>query len=450
MEGVPVNRKSMEETSVPPPVRTSTTDSSNPPERTATFREVFAIGEFRALFGATALSWVGDYLARIAVTVLVFEQTGSAGAAAATFAISYAPWLLIGPVLTALAERLSRRRVMIVSDLVRMVTIGLVAVFEMPVPMMIGLLFLTALGNPPYDAARSALTPTILPGDKLVIGVTSIQSASQAAQISGYMVGGYLAAINPRLALGIDAATFAVSAILIALFIKSRPPVAQSERRNLLRETGDGFAMVFSTPALRGIALLIFAVMLVGALPEGMGVTWASTISASAGISAGMSQGLIMVAPSIGFIFGGIIVGRLLKPDARTRLIRPMAVATPLVLVPALFEPPLVVVCLMGFLVGAFVAGILPTTNRMFVQALPNTHRARAFGVMQSGMQLLQGGSIAVVGALAHPASEVPRMIGLWSLACVGLVVVVAVMVWPPQERFAAAIERAKALNEAV
>src|SRR5688500_4318162 len=179
----------MEEISVPHPVRTSTSASSDPPERTATFREVFAVGEFRAVFGATALSWLGDYLAKIAVTVLVFQQTGSAGAAAAAFAISYAPWLLIGPVLTALAERLPRRRVMITSDLIRMVTIGLVAVFPMPVPLMIVLLFLTALGNPPYDAARSALTPTILPGDKLVVGVASIQSAGQAAQIFGYLLG---------------------------------------------------------------------------------------------------------------------------------------------------------------------------------------------------------------------------------------------------------------------
>ena len=436
---------------MPAPVRTSTSASSDPPERTATFREVFSIGEFRAIFAATALSWVGDYLAKIAVTVLVFQKTGSAGAAAAAFAISYAPWLLIGPVLTALAERLPRRRVMITSDLIRVVTIGLVAAVPMPVPIMIVLLFLTALGNPPYDAARSALTPTILPGDKLVVGVASIQSAGQAAQITGYLIGGYLAAINPRVALGIDAATFAISALIIALFIKRRPAVGRAEeRRNLLRETADGFAMVFATPALRGIALLIFSIMLVGTLPEGLGVTWAQALGRVTGVSTGLTQGLIMVAPSLGFIVGGVLVGRMLKPDTRIRLIRPLAVGMPLVLVPAMFNPPLVGVCLMGFLVGAFMAGILPSTNRMFVQALPNTHRARAFGVMQSGMQLLQGGSIALVGALAHPASRVPWVIGLWSLLCVGLVLVIAVVVWPPQERFAAAIERAKALNEAV
>jgi MFS family permease len=442
----------MEEISVPPPVRTSTSASSDPPERTATFREVFAIGEFRALFAATGLSWVGDYLAKIAVTVLVFNETGSAGAAAATFAISFAPWLLIGPILTALAERLPHRHVMIASDLVRMVTIGLVAFVSMPVWLMIVLLFLTALGNPPYDAARSALTPTILPGDKLVVGVASIQSAGQTAQITGYMVGGYLAAAtDPRLALGIDAATFAISAIVIALFIKHRPAVAQvEERRNLLRETADGFAMVFSTPALRGIALLVFSIMLVGALPEGLGVSWAETMHPANGLSVGLAQGLIMIATPIGFIVGGLFVGRMVKPDTRVRLVRPLAVATSAVLVPALFNPPLAAVCVMAFLVGCFISGILPTTNRLFVQALPNTHRTRAFGVVQSGVQLLQGGSIALVGALANPPSMVPRVVGLWALASLGLVIAIAVLVWPPQERFTAAIERAKALNEAV
>ena len=437
---------------MPAPVRTSTSASSDPPERTATFREVFAIGEFRAMFAATALSWVGDYLAKIAVTVLVFKQTGSAGAAAATFAISFAPWLLIGPILTALAERLPRRRVMIASDLIRMVTIGLVALVPMQVWLMIVLLFLTALGNPPYDAARSALTPTILPGDKLVVGVASIQSAAQVAQLIGYMLGGYLAAAtSPRLALGMDAATFAISALLIALFVKRRPAVAQiEERRNLLRETADGFAMVFATPALRGIALLVFSIMLVGTLPEGLGVSWAQTLRPANGLSVGLAQGLIMTAPPVGFIVGGLVVGRLVKPDTRVRLVRPLALATPAVLVPALFNPPLPVVCTMGFLVGCLISGILPITNRLFVQALPNTHRARAFGVMQSGVQLLQGGSVAVAGALAVPASMVPRIVGLWALGTLGLVFLVAVAVWPPQERFAAAIERAKALNEAV
>ncbi len=434
---------------MPHPVSTSSPASSDPPERPATFREVFANGEYRAVFSATVLSWVGDYLAKIAVTVLVFEQTGSAGAAATTFAISYAPWLLIGPILAALAERLPRRNVMIISDLLRMSFIGLVALVDMPVPLMIALLFLTALGNPPYDAARSALTATLLPGDKLVVGLAFAASAGQAAQIGGYLGGGVLAAINPRLALMIDAATFAVSALLIGAFVKRRPAVARGERHNLLSETIDGFRMVFGTPALRGIAVVIFGVMLFSTLPEGLGVIWTDALQPADDRTRGFTQGLIMLVPAVGFITGGLFVGRLVRPDMRKRLIRPLAMITPAVLVPALLNPPLWAVCLMGFLCGAAVAGILPAANGLFVQALPNTHRSRAFGVMQSGMQLLQGGSIVVVGLLAHPPSMLPFVVGLWCLAGVGLMIVVSLLVWPAQERFTAAIERARELNQA-
>ena len=50
---------------------------------------------------------------------------------------------------------------------------------------------------------------------------------------------------------------------------------------------------------------------------------------------------------------------------------------------------------------GFAVAAMLPATNGLFVQALPNEFRARAFGVMQAGTQLFQGGAVLVTGALA-------------------------------------------------
>jgi len=57
-------------------------------DRPATFREVLASGEYRALYLASALSWFGDYVARAAVTALVYQETESVAASAATFAFS--------------------------------------------------------------------------------------------------------------------------------------------------------------------------------------------------------------------------------------------------------------------------------------------------------------------------------------------------------------------------
>lgn len=435
---------------MPHPVSTSPTPPDpQSEERTATYGEVFASKEYRAVFTSNVLSWVGDYLAKIAVTSLVFDQTGSAAAAAATFAISFAPWLLVGPVLTALAERMSKRTVMIASHLARMVCIALVAVPGLPIPVIIGLLFLTALGNPPYDASRSALVAQLLPGDKLVVALSLQISVGQAAQLTGYLAGGVLAAINPRAALLIDAATFGISAILLALFVKHRPGTSTGAKRNILRETVEGFTMVFGTPALRAITLLIFSAMLFAALPEGLGVVWAAELNPSSPTEKGLYQGLIMLSPAIGFILGGLIVGRMIQPAKRRRLIRPLALLAPATLVPAIVDPPVAAVCLMGAALGFCVAGVLPAANGLFVQALPNTHRARAFGVVQSGMQLIQGSSVLLAGWLANPSERLPAVIGWWSVIGLMVMTMTAVLLWPHKDRFTAAIERARSINEA-
>ncbi len=87
--------------------------------RPATFREVFAVREFRPLFGTFLLSTAGDELARVALTVLVYQRTASPLLAALTFAIGHLPWLLGGPLLSAFADRLPRHRVLIATDTFR-------------------------------------------------------------------------------------------------------------------------------------------------------------------------------------------------------------------------------------------------------------------------------------------------------------------------------------------
>ncbi|MDI1464347.1 MFS transporter [Catellatospora sp. KI3] len=430
-----------------PPAQVTTAASQ--PERRATFSDVLADREYRGILCAGALSWLGDYLAKAAVTALVFDQTRSAGAAAATFAISFAPWLLLGPLLSAVADRYPYRNVMIVSDVARMVLIALVAVPGLPLPVLIGLLFLTALGNPPYDSARSALLSQVFSGDRLVLGISLNLSLNQTAQIVGYLAGGVLAALSPRLALGLDAATFAVSALVLWTMVAHRPAVnARSTRRNLVRETGDGFAIVFGTAALRGIAVLVFTSMLFAIVPEGLAVVWAHHLEPNGDpAEVGFNQGLIMLASPVGYVLGGLLVGRLIAPETRRRLIRPLALVAALSLVPALADPPLFTVCVMAAVCGFCIAGMMPAANGLFVQALPNQYRARAFGVMQTGVQLLQGASVLVTGMLANhwPLHQV---IGLWSVAGVVLILV-ALSAWPAADLFTAAIERARRLNEA-
>ena len=73
-----------------------------------TFRDVFAVPEFRALWGAQLLSVIGDQLARVALTVLVYDRTRSALLAAITFVASIVPTFVGGVTLAWLADRYPR------------------------------------------------------------------------------------------------------------------------------------------------------------------------------------------------------------------------------------------------------------------------------------------------------------------------------------------------------
>ncbi len=418
-----------------------------PAHRSATFGEVFANTEYRAIYAASALSWVGDYLAKAAVTALVYRQTSSVTASAATFAISFVPWIAGGPVLAALAERYRNRTVMILCDVCRAGLVALVALPHLPIPFMLVLLFGTALLNPPFDSSRSALLPRLLDGDRYVLAMAIQGSTGQAAQLLGYLSGSALAAIQPRLALLVDAGTFAVSALVIWLGVRSRPAVLHpTQRTHLLRETGQGFKVVFGTNALRAIAITVLVSHLFTILPEGLAAAWAGRLEPNPA-NRGLAQGMIMMATPLGYFLGGLLLSRLLRPRVRRQLIRPFAVLAPLILVPALFNPPAQVVALLAGLCGVCVAGMVPTSNGLFVQALPRQYRARANGVMQSGLQIVQGGAVMVVGVLAAHF-PLPQVVGLWCLSGFLLMLVVSVR-WPSPDEFEATIRRTREANAA-
>ncbi|MEU0550961.1 MFS transporter [Micromonospora sp. NPDC005979] len=415
-------------------------------EGPATFREVFAQREFRAVFTAGSLSWVGDYVAKAAVTLLVYQQTRSVALSAAAFAVSYLPWLLGGPLLAALAERHPYRRVMVACDVIRMVLMVLIALPGLPVPLVLVLLFATTLANPPSQAAKSALMARILTGDRLVVGLSLNSSVGQAAQVVGYLFGAAVASIDPTVALLFNAATFGLSALLLRFGVRNHAAMSTAHRGHLLRETAEGFGIVFRTPVLRAIAVLVFSAMLFSIVPEGLAAAWANE-DARSGMAAGTAQAVIMVASPVGFILGGLLVSRLCGPARRLAMMRPLAVLAPLALVPALFDPPPLVVALLAALCGFAVAGMLPMANGLFVRALPDGFRARAFGVMATGVQVIQGVAVLVTGLLAE-RFPLPVVVGVWSAAGV-LLMAVATLRWPSRQTVEEAVAAATAANVA-
>ncbi|GAA3299914.1 MFS transporter [Dactylosporangium vinaceum] len=413
---------------------------SNPAEsakRPATIRETLGNREYAALFTAQAQSSLGDNVARAAVIALVYRQTNSPIWSAAAFAVSYLPWLGIGAVLSAWAERHAYRRTMIGCDLIRAALMVVLAAFPgLHIGLIIALLFANALLSPPFDASRSALMPQLLQGEQYVTAVTLTRTTGQVALIAGYALGATLAAYNGSLALLLNGVTFAVSAGLLAVAVKEREPSLKvHERTHLLREAVDGYRVVFRSPIMRSIALVVFTGVCFGVVPEGLAAAWAARLGEQ---SDSFAFGAIMTAAAAGFVIGSALVTWFLPPQRRVALIRPMALITPLALVPGLFDPSLPVIVVMTVFAGASLAITLPAGNGLFVQVLPPSYRARAFGVMQSGVHLLQGGSIVLTGWLAtyYPLPDVVGYFGIFGLG----VTVLIIAAWPAKATIADAI----------
>ncbi len=369
------------------------------PARTATYREVFAVAEFRPLFGTFLLSTAGDELARVALTVLVYQRTNSPLLSALTFAISHFPWLIGGPLLSTLADRLPRHRVLIATDVVRALLLALMAVPGMPLPLLLGLLLLVSLCAPPFESARSALMADVLDGERYALATSLTTVTLQVAQVVGFLVGGALVAVHPSLALGIDAVTFAVSALWLSARLQRRPAPAPPEAgRSLWRDAAAGLRFIGRTRRMVAIIAVLWVAALFGNAWEGIAAPLASQLGGGS-----MAIGVLLAANPAGVVIGGLLLGRLVAPGRRERLVVPLVLLS---LAPLLAGG--IVVALAGaswpsfttLLALLFVSGLgsawLIPLNIAFVQATPAAYRGRAFGVAVSGLYGVQG-----IGALA-------------------------------------------------
>ena len=391
-------------------------------EPAVTYREVLQNREYRYLFVAWGLSLAGDQMAKIALSFLVFDDTQSAALAAAAFAISYVPWVVGGPMLSALADRLPRRAVMVTCDVVRAVLIAAMVVPGLPPAALIGMLFVAGLFRPPFQTARSALLPEILAGDRYVAGTALNGIIYQLCTVGGFAGGGVLvAALTPRGALGFDAATFAVSALMIYTSVASRPAAATGDKKQ--RGLAAGAAVVFGDPALRAYVLLFWLASGFMYASEGL----AAPLSGLYGGGPG-TGGLIVAAAPFGMCVASAALPRLVPPTVRVRLIVPLAAFGCAVLVLVWLRPPLwavlCVLCAAG--VGSTFSTLL---NPLFGRAVPDAYRGRAFGIAVAGVSATQGLAQILAGLIAgHTAAT--SVIGVSGMA--GLLSVLAVaLLWP-------------------
>jgi predicted MFS family arabinose efflux permease len=367
----------------------------------ATFGEVFAVGEFRALWLAQILSVAGDQLARVALTLLVFDRTGSPLLAAVTYAAGLIPLALGGVTLSGLADRLPRREVMIWCDVSRAALVASMALPGVPDVALIGLLFLLTLISAPFASARAALYRDILVGDRYVAGIAITLTAVQFAQVLGFAVSGAIVAFfGVRTSLLVDAVTFIISGAIIRIWVRARPPARDGPHPDLVVRPGRFTAvrLAFTDPALRTPMLFAWLVAFYY-VPEGVSAPLAGSLGGGA-----IAVGLILASQALGASVGAIAFSRFVSPARRLRWMGPLAITACGVLIAFVFRPPLPVALAILTVSGIFDCYQL-AANASFVTAAPARHRSGAFGVAQAGMSLGQGAAMILAGAAAQTHS---------------------------------------------
>ncbi|MCE7006357.1 MFS transporter [Kibdelosporangium philippinense] len=372
------------------------------------YADIFSVREFRALFISRALSTVGDYLARAALTIAVFNQTGSEALMGITFALTVLPDLIGGPVLAGLADRFPRRAVMITTDIGRALLVLVMAIPGMPLVALWGLLFVIRVVDAPFNSAYISTMSVVLPGKKLVRGSAVTQLVNHVSYTIGYGLGGVVVGLTGlSLVLVFNSATFVLSTIVIILGVASRPATANGDTPpTLLGSARAAIRYIVRDPRLRLIMLFPFAIATTLA-SETLAAPFASEIGYGSAVA-----GVLMGAGPAGIVLGLWLLP-ILIPDQRNRHVVLLGVLScaPLAL---FFTVPGVVVAVVLIVVSGISLYYWIPLAAEFTQAVPDSMRGQAVGLMTTMMRVTQGLAILTFGLIAQnaPSSSVIAVSG--------------------------------------
>ena len=392
------------------------------PGGNARFSELLAVGEFRALWLAQIASVLGDQLARVALTLQVYDRTHSALLAAVTFAASIVPVFVGGVLLSGLADRFPRRRVMIACDIIRMALVLAMILPRLPTAVLVALLFAVTMTGVPFTSARAAIYPDVLDGDLYVLGTATTLTTFQFAQVLGLALGGAAVRFAGfRGALIADAVTFAISALITVLWVRPRPVAQASEAAPSSRASGllAGLRLVFGNPALRTPMFLGWLAAFYNA-PEAIAAPLAAGLGASA---AGV--GLILASEALGASVGAVAFSRFVSPARRVGWMRPLAIASCATLILFVLRPDFELALVILFAAGLCDCYQIAAVT-LFVRATPDSQRGRAFGLAQAGMSLCQGSAMIIAGAAAQRHAPATVVAAAGALGVVAAILITA------------------------
>ncbi|MEA2578416.1 MAG: hypothetical protein QOD78_2004 [Chloroflexota bacterium] len=336
---------------------------------------------FRWLLSATVINNIGDGIAISAGPLLVASQTRDPFLVSMALLSQYLPVLLFGVLGGAIADRIDRRRMVVVVDLGRAIVLTVLVITivsdNVSIAVVLAALFILGTAETFADSASSALLPGLVERDDLGIANARLQGAFLVTnQLVAPPIGAFLFAGGMALPFATNAACFALGAVLISRVVASASHELR-EQSSLRAEMVEGIRWLLAHPPMRTLALTIFTFNVT------FGAAW-SVLVLYATERLGMNEvgfGLLTTASAIGGIIGVVAYGRLERRFSLANLMRiGLLIETGTHLVLALTTLP--AVALATFVVfGAheFVWGTTSTVVRQ--RAVPDELLGRVGGV---------------------------------------------------------------------
>ena len=210
--------------------------------------------DFRRLIVSMGLSSGGDWLYNVALVIFVYEQTGSPGWVAATTVTRLAPYVFLGPIGGAIAERHDVRRVMVISDVVRAVLMGLLALVAAAggsAGFAVVLSFLATAAGTAYLPCVARGLPELVREQHLAAANSVSSTVQNVAVVIGPAIGGLVLVLGSTTwAFALNALTFVASAAVLR-GIRSIPGASSLEGTTLRTQLAGGWSVLRTSRAAR-------------------------------------------------------------------------------------------------------------------------------------------------------------------------------------------------------
>ena len=383
---------------------------------------------FAYLFFATAGSSFGTYLAAIALTVHVYDQTESGVWVAALLIADFLPIVAIGLLLGPLVDRLSRRRLMIASDLVRFGVFAALPFVDDPTGV-IALAAVSGIATGFFLPAAGAALPNLVPEEDLVNANSLWVTVETLAWMIGPVVAGAMLTVwPPSVPYAVNAVTFLVSAALVSRIpersLRSEDPLT----RGHWRDVADGLKLVVTARPLRTV-LVVWNVALVGSAA----VNVAEIVFAKTTLDAGnLGFGTLVAASGV-----GLAIGSFLAAPALGRVGLRRNYVGSLVLMGVGWGAAALsgsIWLAVAFVVGGAAGnGSVIVCNRLLVQrGAPDQYRGRALATIMSSNYAVLGLAMGAAGVLTDLVGARTVWIGAGAVYLVAALVALVMTRWLP------------------